>query len=1110
MLLNRYLLFFCLVFVSVSAESQINITIDPTIAGTSVPVNFVGFSFDPTYMTQFFGTSYNSNNSRAITQQLFNNFYPYQKPDVRFLANNGMYWKNGNFSSAPTAWNVALGYTCTSCLPTTPSFSGGSLQASDLNNYSGFLAGLSYKPTTLFGVNLAYLDPSRAADFASTVKTTFSGYNYLFEIGNEPDAFVSNNRRLNTYSSTESTNEFNLIANAISAYGNVAGPALAKANNTNSGSWSGQIGTFITNAASALNIITMHDYPLGSSTSNGSSGWLYKYLSNSYSFDEVTNLSSGLAPSINTCVNKNISFRLGEANSISNSGVQNVSDAFGSALWTIDIMFELAKAGASGINIMTAGGSSTYYSPFLYSNSFVLSPDKVRINPMYYGMLMFSRCVQNGAQIISATPQYTSNPNIKAWAVKDANNVIRVLIINRGTATTDVANTGVTISIPNANAIAKQYDLLANGGNGITGALGQTVAAGSTFTIAGQNISTTTGALQGTATYTILQPSNNSYTFNLPAASVSYIETTATNDFYSQAGDISQAINWNTKSDGTGFALGNSVPVSPINFHSIITQSLSNPFNITNGNLIIENASTLTVNTGGSITLGPTSELSVNTGSTLNLNGNLLALQSSSNGTAAVNQIGGYLLNASYVNIQRYIGTDQHWRMIGFPFIATTTISANSLYSMYGNGYNAYTYNESADDGHYGNNGTVNAGWVQFTSGTVTSNNGILLMGGTPSSTISYSGPVNTGTQSIALSYSSGNTNKGWNLIANPFPSNINWTTIASNNTSNLDNAIYRYDPVTTAYASYVNEQNTGNQSNVIENGAGFFVHSTGATTLSIQESDKTSSAPLLSLMGSGIKNGSVTADGNSNTVINADGKSIIKMALIKEGEVNGDEVIVRWGVDPATDNFDGKYDAYDMGRTVGADLSVIGNDGTAYSIFHGSALQTKEQEQRVIALGTKNMTEGNYSINASLLSAMYDDNEVYLIDHYTHQATLISTASANYPFIVTSDNNSSSISRFSLLLNYKAKVEIGINEIILLNNPSSVNQFNIVIGSDYQRVNWQLIDNSGRVMEAGTFNGVTKGVVNIAQTQNLVSGTYYIKLIEDGKVLTTKKWIKQ
>jgi len=58
--------------------------------------------------------------------------------------------------------------------------------------------------------------------------------------------------------------------------------------------------------------------------------------------------------------------------------------------------------------------------------------------------------------------------------------------------------------------------------------------------------------------------------------------------------------------------------------------------------------------------------------------------------------------------------------------------------------------------------------------------------------------------------------------------------------------------------------------------------------------------------------------------------------------------------------------------------------------------------------------------------------------------------------------------------------------------------------------VNWQLIDNSGRIMEAGTFNGVTKGVVNIAQTQNLVSGTYYIKLIEDGKVLTTKKWIKQ
>jgi len=476
--------------------------------------------------------------------------------------------------------------------------------------------------------------------------------------------------------------------------------------------------------------------------------------------------------------------------------------------------------------------------------------------------------------------------------------------------------------------------------------------------------------------------------------------------------------------------------------------------------------------------------------------GGYLTLLSTSSGTGSIAQGSGSYLSGN-VNVQRYVGSSLQWRMVGLPFTAATTISQSALRGFYTSGYNAYSYNEAGDNGAYGGSGGVNAGWVPFTSGTITSDKGLLLSGGTISSAINFTGPVNTGTQSIALGYSSGNTNKGWNLIANPYASNINWTTIIGNNPSGVQNAIYRYDPNTTAYASYVNGSNSGNQSNVIENGAGFFVHSTSATTLSIQESDKTSSAAMASLFG---VQPSTSQD-----------KSIIKLSLLKQGETYGDEVVVRWGVDPATDGFDDKYDAYDLGRVKGADLSVIGNDGTTYSIFHGSALRSKDIEQRVIALGTKNMDAGNYSFNTSLLSAMYGGNQVYLVDNYSNQSTLIDAATASYPFVVTADPNSASVSRFILALNYKPKINtVTGNGILLLNNPSTNNQFNIVIGSDYQRVNWELVDNNGRVMQSGVFSGVMKGVVNIAQTQNTSAGTYFIKLIADGKVLPTQKWIKQ
>ncbi len=477
--------------------------------------------------------------------------------------------------------------------------------------------------------------------------------------------------------------------------------------------------------------------------------------------------------------------------------------------------------------------------------------------------------------------------------------------------------------------------------------------------------------------------------------------------------------------------------------------------------------------------------------------GGYITLLSTVAGSASITQGSGSYLSGNVI-VQRYIGSSQQWRMVGFPFIASTTLDETSLVGFYTSGYKADTYNEAGDNGAYGNGGSVNAGWNAFTSGTITSNKGILLSGGVISSPINFSGPVNTGTQNIVLGYTSGNSNKGWNLIANPYASNINWTTIKSNNTINLDNAIYRYDPNTTAFASYVNAVSTGNQSNVIENGAGFFVHSTGATALSISETDKTNTAALASLFG-------VQPIGGQD-------KSIIKLSLLKQGENVGDEVVVRWGVDPATDGFDGKYDAYDMGRSVGADLSVVGKDGTVYSIFHGTALQTKDKEQREVALGIKNIAEGNYSINTNLLSAMYAGNDVFLRDHYTNQTPLISTDSFSYAFMVTSDANSSAAGRFSIALNYKAVDNNTANislPVLLLNNPSTGNQFTLYSKNTYNQLQWEIVDDAGRLLQTGLLSNVLKGSTHQINAGNTKHGSYFIKLNGDGNALPVLKALK-
>ena len=527
--------------------------------------------------------------------------------------------------------------------------------------------------------------------------------------------------------------------------------------------------------------------------------------------------------------------------------------------------------------------------------------------------------------------------------------------------------------------------------------------------------------------------------------------------------------------------------------------TMAGKINILSGNLntgIYALATVTPVTATNKINISPNAALVAGNSGSINFNNDTVILQSTSAGSGIIvgnNSANGGISNATAVTVQRYIGSSTQWRMVGFPFTAATTLSQSTLSGFYTTGFGAYTYDETKDDGNYAGSSNVNAGWTGFTSGTITSDKGLLLVGG-PTSTVNFTGPINTGTQSIALSYTSANTNKnGWNLIANPFASNINWTSIQTHNTSNLDNAIYRFNP-NGAYASYVNTVAVNGGDPVIENGASFFVHSTGATTLSVQESDKVSTAPAASLFG----------------VDPSVAKSIIKLSLQKEGETSGDEVVVRWGVDAATDNFDGKYDAYDLGRMKGADLSVIGSDGTNYSIFHGSALQIKDREQRAIALGAKNLTEGNYSINAALLSDMYDGNEVYLIDHYTNQSTLISANSAAYTFSVTSNTASAAASRFSIALNYQQKTAVAANNIMMLNNPSTGNKISLISGSDYQKLSWQLVDNTGRMIQTGSFNNVVKGAVNTASTPAVSTGMYFIKLNGDGNALQTQKWIRE
>ena len=502
------------------------------------------------------------------------------------------------------------------------------------------------------------------------------------------------------------------------------------------------------------------------------------------------------------------------------------------------------------------------------------------------------------------------------------------------------------------------------------------------------------------------------------------------------------------------------------------------------------------------------------TAGVLNTNDSLV-LRSTATEDARVSsgsESGGYIVGR--VGIERYVAPTPQWRMVGFPFQDTTSIKGAKLSSFYpSNTYTAYSYDETRDNGTYGHSAVSNNGWVLLKdTGTTASNNALIIIGGT-SNTIQLLGPLNTGNKTVKLSYTSGNANNGWNMIANPFPSNIDWDVVTYDNISaKISRAVYRWDPVSLGYAAYVNGFSTGNQSSIVENGASVFVKSTGATSLVIKEASKTSTAPaarLFSIPSSGTTHADV-----KQLQLNNSNQSILKLYLKKSGDVAADEAIIRWGnAAGVTNEFDDQYDALDLGRKSGPDLAILDDKQTTYAIFHGTELKSALEENRTIQLRTSGLVAGEtYQINMEVIAELANNNKAYLFDTYTREYTSIEKDNI-YSFTVKSDSLAKSEHRFMLVFNKKQGAAVEeVNRAIgmrLIKNPIQGNTIYLQSLANYAKITWQLLDNSGRMIHAGNLNNVQSNQTYQIVSNALSSGFYVLQIKGDGKLLPTLKLIK-
>lgn len=375
--------------IPVGTGSTVSATVGTT-AGLQIPLNFVGFSHEWSEAQYAMGA--NSTGANTIYRQLLKNLM--------------------NGASYPFSIRVGGASTDTTNEPdatTLPAFA-------DLANAIGAHFTL--------GVNLGADNVQLAVDQAKYYSSQMpAGTLDALEIGNEPDDYAYSGVRSSTYGISDFFSDFSTwrsnILPVLPSGMKLMGPVFAEIRSLAS------LPNFQAAESANVSVITQHFY----------AGHQWQTTTFAPDFlltpSASTQAATSVAPYIAAAHQNGQKFRIGEINSIDGGGITGISDAFESALWAVDTMYELANVGVDGVN--WHGANNCTYCAFLFAKANVGQNTIYtlkQVNPLYYGLLFFQWGTGNNSKLLPVTLGTTS-ANIKVWATIDQNNTVHVAILNK-------------------------------------------------------------------------------------------------------------------------------------------------------------------------------------------------------------------------------------------------------------------------------------------------------------------------------------------------------------------------------------------------------------------------------------------------------------------------------------------------------------------------------------------------------------------------------------------------------------------------------------------------------------------------------------------------------
>ena len=515
-----------------------------------------------------------------------------------------------------------------------------------------------------------------------------------------------------------------------------------------------------------------------------------------------------------------------------------------------------------------------------------------------------------------------------------------------------------------------------------------------------------------------------------------------------------------------------------------------------------------------------------------------LVLASTQNRTAAVaahttaSTIDGIVtVQRHFSNVDPFDGTtarNKQWRFIGFPY--STPLNASSDIS--GINFTLVTptmmrWIDVFADGSLGSGGTKNNGYGFVSStntGGIDIGNGLVawiydVTGASPTSgtlgasqTMVTSGTLNeTGApfQKNLSFVDLGNGNAGWNLISNPFPTTIDWNSLAITKTR-IDGTIYRWDPQVAAWTTYNGLTGTGNFDQYIESGSSFFVRSTSVgSSISFGQDAKLLQTPS-NLYQFG-KNGSKLDLAQQK--VGANPKPTVTGLRFKASGTGNPipaEAFLGLSLNDATEGFDSKYDAYNKGRVSGANVAIQGQDKNNYAMQFDRPITENGKEKRYYPLTVTVPEAGKTKLEMNVEGTWNSLNKVYLIDKKEGKTIPLTGNKLSYEFTMAVTEESD---RFMLAINHVNVAEksgITATDVRVMNNPVRADVIDAIIAHPTAKAkSYSVVNASGATVNKGSIEDNNSVQHRLGFGKSNTNGVMYLRVNFENGDSKTVKFIK-